>query len=205
MADTKISALTELTALADADELVIVDKSDTTMAASGTTKRVTASLFDAAVIYRVLARDSTHISSAAAVGTKYFLLANGTNASSLSMTAAAGSLPWSIDLDAADYAVTGKTTMLRIRATVTPGAFSPEADYIVGLYPVTNASNPVLGTVLAGSEVTVASPAGATARRAVGADFAFPSAGIYALGVRVSVVPTQGARVAAILQEHGVS
>jgi hypothetical protein len=41
LADTKISALAELTALAAADELVVVDKSDTTMAASGTDKRVT--------------------------------------------------------------------------------------------------------------------------------------------------------------------
>lgn len=43
MADTKISALAQLAAGngADADELVIVDKSDATMAASGTDKRVT--------------------------------------------------------------------------------------------------------------------------------------------------------------------
>lgn len=40
MADTRISALTQLTSLADDDELVVVDKSDLTMAASGTTKRV---------------------------------------------------------------------------------------------------------------------------------------------------------------------
>jgi len=41
MADTKISALTALAALAATDELVAVDKSDTTMGASGTNKRVT--------------------------------------------------------------------------------------------------------------------------------------------------------------------
>lgn len=44
MADAKISALTQLTgagSTADADELVLVDKSDTTMAASGTNKRLT--------------------------------------------------------------------------------------------------------------------------------------------------------------------
>ncbi len=40
MADTRISALDELTAAADDDEIVIVDKSDTTMAASGTDKRI---------------------------------------------------------------------------------------------------------------------------------------------------------------------
>lgn len=42
MADTKISALTALTVLDDLDEFVVVDKSDTSMAASGTDKRITA-------------------------------------------------------------------------------------------------------------------------------------------------------------------
>ena len=43
MADTKISDLAAITgaASADADELVMVDKSDATMAASGTDKRIT--------------------------------------------------------------------------------------------------------------------------------------------------------------------
>lgn len=45
MADTKISGLTQLTgaaSVATVDEFVLVDKSDTTMAASGTDKRITA-------------------------------------------------------------------------------------------------------------------------------------------------------------------
>lgn len=52
MADTKISALTALTGanVATADELVLVDKSDTTMAASGTDKRITAAELIAAVM-----------------------------------------------------------------------------------------------------------------------------------------------------------
>lgn len=41
MADTKISNYTPLKSVASDDELVIVDKSDTTMAASGTTKKIT--------------------------------------------------------------------------------------------------------------------------------------------------------------------
>jgi hypothetical protein len=40
--DTKISALTALTGLAKSDLFVVVDVSDTTMAASGTTKYITA-------------------------------------------------------------------------------------------------------------------------------------------------------------------
>lgn len=41
MPDARISALAALAALADDDEFVIVDKSDTTMAATGTTKQAT--------------------------------------------------------------------------------------------------------------------------------------------------------------------
>lgn len=41
MADTKISGLTELTTKATDDLLVIVDVSDTTMAATGTDKKIT--------------------------------------------------------------------------------------------------------------------------------------------------------------------
>lgn len=45
MADAKISALSAATVLASTDELVVVDKSDTTMAASGTDKRLPLSTF----------------------------------------------------------------------------------------------------------------------------------------------------------------
>lgn len=40
MADTKISGYSELTSMADDDEFVVVDKSDTTMATTGTTKKI---------------------------------------------------------------------------------------------------------------------------------------------------------------------
>jgi len=41
MADNKISALAELTSIATDDEFVVVDKSDTAMAGSGTSKKIT--------------------------------------------------------------------------------------------------------------------------------------------------------------------
>ena len=42
MADTKTSALTALTALADGDLFMAVDVSDTSMSADGTNKKITA-------------------------------------------------------------------------------------------------------------------------------------------------------------------
>lgn len=74
MADTKISDLAQLTgagATADADETVIVDKSDTTMAASGTNKRVTMADFAAAVFERPLAIESA-TPAAPAAGVRLF-------------------------------------------------------------------------------------------------------------------------------------
>lgn len=65
MADSKISALTALTALASDDELVVVDKSDTSMAASGTTKRVAYGVLNAALHAHVVRLRSSNWSALA--------------------------------------------------------------------------------------------------------------------------------------------
>lgn len=71
MADAKISALTALTAApSSADEFVVVDKSDTTDAATGTTKRITAgnlSLYvpDARIIELIPMIESLQLASGA--------------------------------------------------------------------------------------------------------------------------------------------
>jgi hypothetical protein len=75
MADTKISALTQLTgagSTADTDELVLVDKSDTTMAASGTDKRVTMVDLASAVFERPLADFTNTTPTGPAAGLKLF-------------------------------------------------------------------------------------------------------------------------------------
>jgi hypothetical protein len=51
MADSKISALTAMTVLAAADEFVIVDKSDTAQAASGSTRRLPLSVMMADPVF----------------------------------------------------------------------------------------------------------------------------------------------------------
>lgn len=50
MPDTKLSALAPLATVANEDEFYVVDKSDTSMAASGTSKRVTAAALLATTI-----------------------------------------------------------------------------------------------------------------------------------------------------------
>lgn len=75
MADTKISALTQLTgagSTADADELVLVDKSDTTMAATGTNKRITVADINQAVRERPVPEHTTTQPSTPATGAVVF-------------------------------------------------------------------------------------------------------------------------------------
>lgn len=75
MADTKISALAQLTgaaSVAAADELVIVDKSDTTMAASGTDKRITAADLAQAVHEQVPEYTGQTTPAAPSTGVKLF-------------------------------------------------------------------------------------------------------------------------------------
>ena len=59
MADTRISGLSALAGnnVDDTDELVIVDKADTSMAASGTTKKITFAEFNKALQRRDLGVD----------------------------------------------------------------------------------------------------------------------------------------------------
>lgn len=74
MADTKISALTQLTgadSVAATDELELVDKSDTTMDASGTNKRITAADLAQAVHERV-PEVTTTTPAAPSAGVKIF-------------------------------------------------------------------------------------------------------------------------------------
>lgn len=80
MADTKISALTSLTgagSTADADELPIVDVSDTTMAASGTTKAISMVDLSAGVFERPLAEFVSTDPSAPAAGVRLFARKKG--------------------------------------------------------------------------------------------------------------------------------
>jgi hypothetical protein len=75
MPDTKLSALGQLTgagSTADADECVVVDKSDTSMAASGTDKRITVADLAQAVFERPVSEFSTTTPTSPATGVKLF-------------------------------------------------------------------------------------------------------------------------------------
>lgn len=98
-------------------------------------------------------------------------------------------------LAAADYAVSGKTTKLRVRADMfLNGLRSGASTLTFGLYPITSvgstgaafSDNFTVGSVVAGSAVTAVNPvASTTAAPVASADFALPTDGAYVVGVNV--------------------
>lgn len=97
----------------------------------------------------------------------------------------------SIQLVAADLAVAGKTTKLRIRAQISCNATAPAITFTFGLYPYTVAGGantlvPTFGTVVAGSTVAVTTPSASTVTASASSDVTIPADGAYALGVVLS-------------------
>lgn len=116
-----------------------------------------------------------------------------------------------IPFDPADYAVSGLTTRLRIRAAVVVDDTAPAITFTVGLYPITsvgaaNSIRTTLGVVVTGSQAAVVSPPANQTTQAVSSDFTPPAAGIYSVGVLPSGSPagSSGGLLYAALQVHHV-
>jgi hypothetical protein len=90
-------------------------------------------------------------------------------------------------LAAGDYAMSGRTTELRLRATLLANSAAPGITVKVGLYPVTangggnDKNNVTLGSVI--NEVTFSGIGASSHSVATGTAFSFPSNGFYAIGV----------------------
>jgi hypothetical protein len=101
---------------------------------------------------------------------------------------------YSFYFDPADYAVSGKSTVLRTRAFVANNAVAPAITFTFGLYPIStiggaSGSAPFinsLGSVTSGSTVAIASPSASVITSATGTNFIAPSAGYYVLAVVTS-------------------
>lgn len=95
-------------------------------------------------------------------------------------------------LAAADFAIPGRTTKLRLRAQAFANGTASGITFTVGLYPVSSVgggSNLVaftLGSVIAGSTVPFASPGVNSENEGNSGDFNFPSDDNYLLGVVLS-------------------
>jgi hypothetical protein len=96
-------------------------------------------------------------------------------------------------LSAADYALTGWTTQLRLRATLLANSTAPGVTIKVGLYPVSgntggnDKNNVTVGTVVSGSEATFSSVSPDSPNVATSpAAFSFPLDGFYVIGVNTN-------------------
>lgn len=114
-------------------------------------------------------------------------------------------------LDPADYAVSGLTAKLRVRAMVVVNNVAPAQNFVVGLYPYTAAGGAgqitiTAGTVVSGSTATINTPAANATVAAVSTDFNVPSAGGFALGVSLNTTTAANSNVIVIatLQVHHV-
>jgi hypothetical protein len=158
VADTKISALTQLTTPASADEIAIVDKSDTTQAASGTTKRMileTAIGVDTRTLVLAVRSQVIHDQASATLGLVHGGYAATNPSFSSAGAATTGSLPvlrWA----GGDHDRTGLTTMILLRAQVAVNGTAAGITFTFGVYPITvggaaDTLTYTLGTVLSGS------------------------------------------------------
>lgn len=193
MADAKISALTELTALAGDDELVVVDKSDTTDAASGTTKRATWQTVVGGEMasWKLMMEAASMVIHDQAAATLALVAGSYALPSPLSFVTSGatstGVLPVT-RLLAAQGDIAGTTTNYRLNTQVcTNGSTPGTMTFIFGLYPVTvgGAADTLtftLGTVVAGSTVTHTNPAINNILPVTGSVFTPAVSGTYCLG-----------------------
>lgn len=155
-------------------------------------------------IWTPIFRSAGGISTAAAPATKY-LLAEG-SADIVTLAANVAGMRQSIMtyLDPA-LAPPGFTSKLRIRSLVKTGPSTIQTITLaVGLYPILAQATLEAGTVVAGSEATIANGAINAAHNVLGAEFTCPPAGIYVLAAVVSAAPTGNVNPEATIERRFV-
>jgi hypothetical protein len=153
-------------------------------------------------VYRPILRASGRALTGGS-GTNY-MLSSGNNDSSA--PASGGSGPQSIallNLEAADYAISGKTAKFRIKAILLAAA-APGVTVTVGLHPVTAGATTTAGA--ASAATSAITPATNGSQTGSTSDFSLPADGLYSLGYTLSGTPTTSNAIVihAVLQLHYV-
>lgn len=181
MADTKITDLAAAGTLATGDLLPVVDVSDTSMAASGTDKKLTLDGLKGFVTAPVcLLQEVGSFASSSASGTYYFA---GTTA--IVGGGSSGNIPPRIiGLNTTDWP---DVDNLNLHVSLVTTAAQTGVTFTFGLYPVTISGTTsvtyTLGTVVSGSTVAFNAPGAASENRGNSGDFTFPSTDLYVIGV----------------------
>lgn len=145
--------------------------------------------------YRALMQAEAKSSTSGASGNKYWFTGEGaTEVAAISTTQSSPIYAFA----AADHALTGGTTVMRLDA-MQRNAGATTITFVLGLYPVTNAASPTLGTVVSGSTVTFTTPSANVVHTGNSGDFTIPADGNYAIGYTVSGTPASISHLSAVL------
>jgi hypothetical protein len=115
-------------------------------------------------------------------------------------------------IDPADFAITGRTTQFRIKASLYTNATAPAANFTFGLYPLgtlgggAGAITSTLGAVVSGTTGVFTAPTASSPFFASSSGFTLASAGHYYLGVATSATIATSSHVGIkmLLQVHNV-
>jgi hypothetical protein len=147
---------------------------------------------------------------ASATNQAYILGAQNTAANNYAMLPSTGNVADGAPSDFApiyfeptDYALPNRTLSLRIRAAVLSNATSPAATFQFGLYPITNAGGAsalayTLGTLVSGTNLTVANPGASSWAVQSGTAQSGITAGRYVIAVIPSTTVAANSRVKCI-------
>lgn len=119
----------------------------------------------------------------------------------------------SLYIDPADYPAIGSlAAKLRIRCAVACNDVAPTGNYTIGLHPLTRPATSggaglaiyTIGAAVAGSTVTLTTPAADSHNNLVGSDFALPAAGFYVVGMvsTATVAASAHMHFSSLLQLH---
>lgn len=202
MADTRISELAALAPLAAADELVVVDKSDTSEAASGTNKKTALDDLRNWLAPSALVLQTTGGTGAATAPGTYFWVPGGTSA--IASGGAASSTLFAV-LNAADWP---NVDSLNLQVSLVTNVAQTGVTFTFGLYPVSVSGTTTLiwtmGTVVTGSTVAFTAPGAGSESRGNSGNFAFPAADAYLIGLSTNAATAAASRTAWTCTLRGV-
>lgn len=161
-------------------------------------------------IYKLLRVQAATVGSAGAFPLGTYLFSDDGVSGTATTPVGASTIGRLMYLDPADHFASPRSLKLRVRVSYVVNAVAPATTLTIGLYPVASysgtASNPPavasIGSVVAGSTASIATPAANASGSVVGSDFTLASAGVYCLGVAIPAPFATGAvlTVSAALQ-----
>lgn len=142
-------------------------------------------------VYRNIYQGAASIVGGTVVGTYFFSSAASASGSTAGVSGSPGAYPDLVPLTAADYAVVGRTTRIRVLYTWAVNAVAPTASFTAGLYPISllagsGAMTTTLGAVVTGTTVLASNPPGAAANFGASGDINLPANAIYVPGFTIT-------------------